>query len=96
MNKIIDSATDPLDGERWWLESDDPWQTLSACMEIKKAMETSTCPGRHAGELVGGSPEWESAPMRPRAFRRCTWCGQSMISRTSTPRALQNLNTITC
>ena len=39
MDKIIDSATNPLDGERWWLESDDPWQTLSACMEIKKAME---------------------------------------------------------
>ena len=39
MDKIIDSASNPLDGQRWWLESDDPWQTLSACIEIKKAME---------------------------------------------------------
>ena len=39
MDKIIDSARDPLNGERWWLESDDPWQTLSACIEIRNALE---------------------------------------------------------
>ena len=39
MDKILDSARDPLNGDRWWLESDDPWQTLSACMEIRNAME---------------------------------------------------------
>ena len=39
LDKILDSARDPLEGERWWLESDDPWQTLSACIEIKKALE---------------------------------------------------------
>jgi len=39
MPKIIQSATSPLDGDRWWLESDDPWQTFSACVEIKRALE---------------------------------------------------------
>jgi len=39
MPKIIESATSPLDGERWWLESDDPWQTFSACVEIKRALD---------------------------------------------------------
>ena len=39
LDKILDSARDPLNGERWWLESDDPWQTLSACIEIKNALE---------------------------------------------------------
>ena len=39
MEKIIDSATRPFDGEKWWLDSDDPWQTLTACIEIKRALE---------------------------------------------------------
>lgn len=36
---IYDSATNPLDGKRWWLTSDDPWQTLAACIELKNALE---------------------------------------------------------
>uniref|UniRef100_A0A8R1DXD5 DNA-directed RNA polymerase n=1 Tax=Caenorhabditis japonica TaxID=281687 RepID=A0A8R1DXD5_CAEJA len=35
---IIDSATNPLDGEKWWMNSDEPWQTLAACMEIERAL----------------------------------------------------------
>ncbi|MFH4983505.1 hypothetical protein AB6A40_010214 [Gnathostoma spinigerum] len=27
-------------GERWWINSDDPWQTLAACLEIKNAIES--------------------------------------------------------
>ena len=34
LHKMIQSAEKPLEGERWWLESDDPWQTFSACVEI--------------------------------------------------------------
>eukprot|EP00092_Neocalanus_flemingeri_P017911 GFUD01019377.1.p1 GENE.GFUD01019377.1~~GFUD01019377.1.p1 ORF type:complete len:1482 (+),score=337.24 GFUD01019377.1:704-5149(+) len=37
--KILQSATSPLEGERFWLESDDPWQTYSACLEVKRALE---------------------------------------------------------
>ena len=39
LDKILDSARDPLGGERWWVESDAPWQTYSACLEILRAME---------------------------------------------------------
>ena len=35
----LDSAENPLGGKKWWLESDEPWQTLSVCYEIKKALE---------------------------------------------------------
>lgn len=36
---IIDSATNPLNGDRWWLEAEDPWQCLAACFELKAAMD---------------------------------------------------------
>ncbi|KAM0253351.1 hypothetical protein ACHAQJ_007302 [Trichoderma viride] len=36
---IIDSATNPLGGGRWWLKGEDPWQCLSACFELKAALE---------------------------------------------------------
>lgn len=44
MPKILQSATSPLDGDRWWLESDDPWQTFSVCVEIKRALEHTEGP----------------------------------------------------
>ncbi|XP_044758322.1 DNA-directed RNA polymerase, mitochondrial [Coccinella septempunctata] len=34
LDLIFDSADNPLDGKRWWTESDEPWQTLACCMEI--------------------------------------------------------------
>ncbi|CAJ0578639.1 unnamed protein product, partial [Mesorhabditis spiculigera] len=36
---IIDSAKRPLEGGDWWMESEDPFQTLAACIEIKNALE---------------------------------------------------------
>ena len=51
LDKIIDSAMNPLDGEKWWLESDDPWQTLSACMEIKRALEHPAGPEHYVCHL---------------------------------------------
>lgn len=38
--KIIDSASNPLGGARWWLSAEDPWQTLATCMELKNALES--------------------------------------------------------
>eukprot|EP00012_Vannella_robusta_P013192 CAMPEP_0206208796 /NCGR_PEP_ID=MMETSP0166-20121206/16501_1 /ASSEMBLY_ACC=CAM_ASM_000260 /TAXON_ID=95228 /ORGANISM="Vannella robusta, Strain DIVA3 518/3/11/1/6" /LENGTH=973 /DNA_ID=CAMNT_0053630019 /DNA_START=211 /DNA_END=3129 /DNA_ORIENTATION=- len=35
---IIDSAENPLDGNRWWLEADDAWQALSCCFELRDAL----------------------------------------------------------
>ncbi|PVV03739.1 hypothetical protein BB560_001774 [Smittium megazygosporum] len=37
---IIDSAKQPLKGNRWWLTSEDPWQTLAACIEVVNAVES--------------------------------------------------------
>ncbi|GMR32288.1 hypothetical protein PMAYCL1PPCAC_02483, partial [Pristionchus mayeri] len=40
VQKMIDSADRPLDGERWWMESEDPWQTLAACIEVRDALRS--------------------------------------------------------
>lgn len=39
VDNIIDSVTNPLDGNRWWLKAEDPWQCLGACFELKAALE---------------------------------------------------------
>uniref|UniRef100_A0A914YPG9 DNA-directed RNA polymerase n=1 Tax=Panagrolaimus superbus TaxID=310955 RepID=A0A914YPG9_9BILA len=39
LDDILDSANNPLNGKRWWLESDDPWQTLAACKELRDALK---------------------------------------------------------
>jgi DNA-directed RNA polymerase len=39
MDDIRDSVANPLSGRRWWLESEDAWQTLAACYELKAAMD---------------------------------------------------------
>jgi DNA-directed RNA polymerase len=40
MAEIYDSALKPLAGNRWWLEAEDPWQCLAACIEIRNAIES--------------------------------------------------------
>jgi DNA-directed RNA polymerase len=37
MEKILDSARDPHEGERWWLAAEDPFQCLATCIEISNA-----------------------------------------------------------
>ena len=39
MANIVDSATNPLHGQRWWLKAEDPWQCLAACFELKAAFD---------------------------------------------------------
>lgn len=39
---IIDSAERPLEGNRWWLEAEDPFQCLSACMDLTDALKSSS------------------------------------------------------
>ncbi|KAI1877112.1 uncharacterized protein JN550_001184 [Neoarthrinium moseri] len=36
---IKDSATNPLNGQRWWCKAEDPWQCLAACFEVYAAMQ---------------------------------------------------------
>ena len=38
--EIYDSASNPLKGGRWWLQAEDPWQALAACVELKNALES--------------------------------------------------------
>ena len=37
MDDVEDAAAAPLDGRRFWLGADDPWQALAACFEISSA-----------------------------------------------------------
>lgn len=50
LDNIIDSATNPLDGRRWWLEAEDQWQCLATCYELKAAMELPD-PTKHVSHL---------------------------------------------
>ncbi|KAI5464924.1 hypothetical protein BGZ63DRAFT_421911 [Mariannaea sp. PMI_226] len=36
---IQESAKNPLNGSRWWLKAEDPWQCLAACFELAAAHE---------------------------------------------------------
>jgi len=38
--EIYDSTANPLGGQKWWLKSEDAWQTLAACFELKSALES--------------------------------------------------------
>lgn len=40
IDEIFDSADKPLDGRRWWTQSDEPWQTLAVCKEIANAIRS--------------------------------------------------------
>lgn len=40
LSEIFDSATRPLDGNRWWLQADDPWQCLATCVELRRALQS--------------------------------------------------------
>lgn len=40
LSNIFDSANRPLDGKRWWLQAEEPWQCLGACIELKRALES--------------------------------------------------------
>lgn len=50
ISEIYDSATNPLDGRRWWTKAEDPWQCLACCMELKNAFD-SPDPTRYVSQL---------------------------------------------
>lgn len=39
LSDVVDSVNHPLDGRRWWLSAEDPWQCLAACFELKQALD---------------------------------------------------------
>ena len=41
LDDILDSASDPLGGKRWWLGAECQWQCLATCIELQKALKHS-------------------------------------------------------
>lgn len=39
LDDIRDSVENPLTGRKWWLDAEDPWQCLAACIAIKEATD---------------------------------------------------------
>ncbi|PIS53633.1 hypothetical protein CJI97_003317 [Candidozyma auris] len=37
MDKVFQTARDPLGEDRWWIKGDKPWQVLSVCFELNEA-----------------------------------------------------------
>ncbi|XP_022776678.1 DNA-directed RNA polymerase 1B, mitochondrial-like [Durio zibethinus] len=42
LDDIFDSADRSLEGRRWWLSAEDPFQCLAACINLSEAMRSST------------------------------------------------------
>ncbi|KAJ3417132.1 DNA-directed RNA polymerase [Chytridiales sp. JEL 0842] len=40
LDDIIDSVDNPINGKRWWLKSDDPWQLLATAHELVEALRS--------------------------------------------------------
>ena len=38
--QVRDSALRPLDGDRWWMEADSPWQCLAVCKDLTAALDS--------------------------------------------------------
>jgi DNA-directed RNA polymerase len=39
---IFDSAANPVDGNHWWINAEDPFQCLAACMDLSDALKSSS------------------------------------------------------
>ncbi|XP_034707370.1 DNA-directed RNA polymerase 2, chloroplastic/mitochondrial-like isoform X1 [Vitis riparia] len=42
LDDIFDSADRPLEGKRWWLNAEDPFQFLAACINLSEALRSSS------------------------------------------------------
>ncbi|KAK6252007.1 hypothetical protein QUC31_013727 [Theobroma cacao] len=42
LDDIFDSADRPLEGRRWWLSAEDPFQCLAACINLSEALRSSS------------------------------------------------------
>lgn len=38
LNHVTDSARNPIEGARWWMKGDNPWQLLATCIELDDAL----------------------------------------------------------
>lgn len=42
VDDIFDSSDRPLEGKRWWLHAEDPFQCLATCMNLSEALRSSS------------------------------------------------------
>ncbi|XP_015880486.3 DNA-directed RNA polymerase 2B, chloroplastic/mitochondrial [Ziziphus jujuba] len=42
LDEIFDSADSPLEGKRWWLNAEDPFQCLAVCINLTEALRSSS------------------------------------------------------
>ncbi|XP_017975630.1 PREDICTED: DNA-directed RNA polymerase 2, chloroplastic/mitochondrial isoform X3 [Theobroma cacao] len=42
LDDIFDSADRPLEGKRWWLKAEDPFQCLAVCINLAEALRSSS------------------------------------------------------
>ncbi|KAJ4978990.1 hypothetical protein NE237_009770 [Protea cynaroides] len=42
LEEIFDSADRPLEGRRWWLNAEDPFQCLATCINLSEALRSSS------------------------------------------------------
>ncbi|XP_027919149.1 DNA-directed RNA polymerase 3, chloroplastic isoform X2 [Vigna unguiculata] len=42
LRDIFDSADNPINGNRWWLRAEDPFQCLAACINLSEALRSSS------------------------------------------------------
>ncbi|XP_058187793.1 DNA-directed RNA polymerase 2, chloroplastic/mitochondrial-like isoform X1 [Rhododendron vialii] len=42
LDEIFDSADRPLEGKRWWLKAEDPFQFLAVCINLSEALRSSS------------------------------------------------------
>lgn len=42
LDEIFDSADRPLEGRRWWLKAEDPFQCLAVCINLTEALRSSS------------------------------------------------------
>ncbi|KAG9144070.1 hypothetical protein Leryth_013720, partial [Lithospermum erythrorhizon] len=42
LDEIFDSADKPLEGQRWWLNAEDPFQCLAVCINLTEALRSTS------------------------------------------------------
>ncbi|KAJ6863289.1 DNA-directed RNA polymerase 3 [Populus alba x Populus x berolinensis] len=42
LSEIFDSAKNPVNGKRWWLKAEDPFQCLAACINLSEALSSAS------------------------------------------------------
>jgi DNA-directed RNA polymerase len=55
LDEVRDSARDPLGGNRWWLEADEPFQALACMIEVAGALEMEDR-GEDPGQFMSQIP----------------------------------------